>query len=86
MKAVIYAQNGDASVLQVVQRRLEEPAEVEVLVRVVASGVNPTDWKSRSGAFGRSPSEPTFPTTTAPGSSTTWDQESPASRLAIGSG
>jgi NADPH2:quinone reductase len=61
MRAVIYAHNGDASVLQVVQRPLEEPAEGEVRVRVVASGVNPTDWKTRSGAFGRTPAEPTVP-------------------------
>jgi NADPH2:quinone reductase len=61
MRAVIYAHNGDASVLQVVQRPLEEPGEGEVRVRVVVSGVNPTDWKTRSGAFGRSPSEPTVP-------------------------
>jgi NADPH:quinone reductase len=61
MRAVIYAHNGDASVLQVVQRPLEEPGEGEVRVRVVVSGVNPTDWKSRSGAFGRSPAEPTVP-------------------------
>jgi NADPH2:quinone reductase len=61
MRAVIYAHNGDASVLQLVQRPLEEPAEGEVRVRVFVSGVNPTDWKSRSGAFGRSPAEPTVP-------------------------
>jgi NADPH2:quinone reductase len=30
-----------------------------VRIRVSVSGVNPTDWKSRSGAFGRSPAEPT---------------------------
>jgi NADPH2:quinone reductase len=32
-----------------------------VRIRVVVSGVNPTDWKSRSGAFGAGPSEPTVP-------------------------
>jgi NADPH:quinone reductase len=61
MRAVIYTHNGDASVLQVAQRPPEEPAEGEVRVRIVVSGVNPTDWKSRSGAFGRSPAEPTVP-------------------------
>ena len=61
MRAVIYAQNGDTSVLQVVQRPLGEPGEGEVRVRVVVSGVNPTDWKTRTGAFGRSPAEPTVP-------------------------
>jgi NADPH2:quinone reductase len=61
MKAVIYENTGDASVLRVVERPLEEPAEGEVRIRVVVSGVNPTDWKSRSGAFGRSADEPTVP-------------------------
>jgi NADPH:quinone reductase len=60
-KAVIYSQTGDASVLQVAQRQVEEPAEGEVRVRVVVSGVNPTDWKTRRGSFGRSPAEPTVP-------------------------
>jgi NADPH2:quinone reductase len=61
MKAVIYENTGDASVLRIVERPLEEPAEGEVRIRVVVSGVNPTDWKSRSGAFGRSADEPTVP-------------------------
>jgi NADPH:quinone reductase len=61
MRAVVYSQSGDVSVLQVVQRQVEEPGDGEVRVRVVVSGVNPTDWKTRRGAFGRSPSEPTVP-------------------------
>ena len=61
MRAIVYANKGDASVLQLVQRPLEEPAEGEVRVRVAVSGVNPTDWKSRSGAFGGAPAEPTVP-------------------------
>jgi NADPH2:quinone reductase len=61
MRAVVYADHGDSSVLKVRERPLEEPAEGEVRIRVVRSGVNPTDWKSRSGAFGRKPTEPTVP-------------------------
>jgi NADPH2:quinone reductase len=61
MRAVIYPQIGDASVMQVVERPLKDPAEGEVRIRVVVSGVNPTDWKSRSGAYGGSPAEPTVP-------------------------
>ncbi|MET0852531.1 MAG: NADPH:quinone reductase [Candidatus Rokuibacteriota bacterium] len=61
MRAVIYAKTGDASVLQIVERPLEEPAEGEVRIRVVVSGVNPTDWKSRSGAFGSAAGKPTVP-------------------------
>src|SRR3954452_12504833 len=61
MRAVIYANTGDASVLQVVERALEAPAKGEVRIRMVVSGVNPTDWKSRSGAFGSAAGEPTVP-------------------------
>ena len=61
MRAVIYANTGDASVLQVVERAAMEPAEGEVRIGVVVSGVNPTDWKSRSGAFGSAAGEPTVP-------------------------
>src|SRR4051812_33362886 len=61
MRAVTYSNAGDASVLQVVERALEEPAEGEVRIRVMVSGVNPTDWKSRSGAFGSAAGEPTVP-------------------------
>jgi NADPH:quinone reductase len=61
VRAVIYANTGDASVLQVVERPLEEPAEGEVRIRVMVSGVNPTDWKTRSGAFGGAVGEPTVP-------------------------
>jgi NADPH:quinone reductase len=61
MRAVIYANTGDASVLELVERAAMEPAGGEVRIRVVVSGVNPTDWKSRSGAFGRAAGEPTVP-------------------------
>jgi NADPH2:quinone reductase len=61
MRAVIYTNAGDTSVLDVVERPKPEPAEGEVRIRVVVSGVNPTDWKSRSGAFGGAPGEPTVP-------------------------
>jgi NADPH2:quinone reductase len=61
MRAVVYANTGDASVLQVVDRPMEDPAEGEVRIRVVVSGVNPTDWKSRSGAFSGAAGEPTVP-------------------------
>jgi NADPH2:quinone reductase len=52
MRAIVYSQTGDASVLQLVERPLPEPGAGEVRVRVVVSGVNPTDWKSRQGATG----------------------------------
>nr|WP_246314606.1 NADPH:quinone reductase [Kineococcus aurantiacus] len=36
--------------MRLVDRPLPEPGPGEVRLRVVVSGVNPTDWKSRSGA------------------------------------
>ncbi|MEV4472288.1 NADPH:quinone reductase [Nonomuraea sp. NPDC049504] len=50
MKAIIYRGTGDAGVLQLVERDLPEPGPGQVRVRVAVSGVNPTDWKTRSGA------------------------------------
>jgi len=50
MKSVIYSRTGDSSVLRLVERDVTEPKPGEVRVRIVVSGVNPTDWKSRLGA------------------------------------
>jgi NADPH2:quinone reductase len=50
MKSVVYSRTGDPSVLQLVDRDVIEPGPDEVRVRVVVSGVNPTDWKSRRGS------------------------------------
>jgi NADPH2:quinone reductase len=47
--AVVYQETGDASVLHLVERDVHEPGPGEVRVRIVRSGVNPTDWKSRTG-------------------------------------
>ncbi|PZG15642.1 NADPH:quinone reductase, partial [Micromonospora craterilacus] len=47
MKAVVYEDTGDPSVLQLVDRPVPEPGRGEVLVRIAYSGVNPTDWKAR---------------------------------------
>ena len=49
MRAIEYTQNGDADVLQLVERNAREPGAGEVRVRIAVSGVNPTDWKSRQG-------------------------------------
>ncbi|WP_028049451.1 NADPH:quinone reductase [Cellulomonas sp. URHD0024] len=49
MKAVVYDRTGPSSVLTVVERAPREPDADEVRVRVVVSGVNPTDWKARRG-------------------------------------
>jgi NADPH2:quinone reductase len=50
MRAVAYDHTGDSTVLRVVEREKRDPGADEVRVRVVVSGVNPTDWKSRAGA------------------------------------
>ncbi|MGW4073009.1 MULTISPECIES: NADPH:quinone reductase [Streptomyces violaceusniger group] len=52
MKAIIYRDNGDPDVLQLVDRDLPVPGPGEVRVRIAVSGINPTDWKARSGASG----------------------------------
>lgn len=49
MRSVVYTTPGDSSVLELVDRDLPEPGPGEVRVRVVVSGVNPTDWKARAG-------------------------------------
>jgi NADPH2:quinone reductase len=54
MKAVVYERQGAAAeVLKVVELPRPEPGPGEVRVRVSFSGINPTDWKGRSGATPR---------------------------------
>jgi NADPH:quinone reductase len=48
MKSIVYSETGDPSVLRLVDREIPEPGPGEVRVRVIVSGVNPTDWKNRS--------------------------------------
>jgi NADPH:quinone reductase len=61
MRAITYTRPGEPSVLELAERPIPEPVEGEVRIRVLVSGVNPTDWKSRSGAFGRASDGPTVP-------------------------
>jgi NADPH2:quinone reductase len=49
MRSVVYSKPGDSSVLTLEERPLPDPGPGEVRVRVVVSGVNPTDWKARAG-------------------------------------
>jgi NADPH2:quinone reductase len=47
MRAVVFTEPGPSSVLTLVDRDVPEPGPGEVRVRLVRSGVNPTDWKRR---------------------------------------
>ena len=55
MRAALYRHSGPASVLDVEEVETPEPAAGEVRVRITASGVNPTDWKTRAGMTGGPP-------------------------------
>lgn len=50
MRAVVQHSFGGPEVLRVEQLPKPQPLPTEVLVRVHAAGVNPVDWKTRSGA------------------------------------
>src|SRR3954451_24967908 len=47
MRAVVFSEPGPSSVMKLVEGDLPEPGPGEVRVRLVRSGVNPTDWKRR---------------------------------------
>jgi NADPH:quinone reductase-like Zn-dependent oxidoreductase len=49
MRAIVQHSFGGPEVLELDERPLPEPIATEVRVRVQAAGVNPVDWKTRSG-------------------------------------
>lgn len=51
MKAIRIHSYGDAGVLSRDEVPVPVPADDEVLIRVIAAGVNPADWKIREGRF-----------------------------------
>jgi len=53
MRAAVYRTTGDADVLEVTDIKRPGPGPGQVRVRLHASGINPTDVKSRSGATPR---------------------------------
>ena len=50
MRAISYRRAGGPDVLELLDLPVPDPGPGEVRVRVAYSGVNPTDWKSRSAA------------------------------------
>ncbi len=50
MKAAVINEYGDNSVVQIIDVDRPKPQAGELLVKVHAAGVNPVDWKIRSGA------------------------------------
>ncbi|OII09069.1 NADPH:quinone reductase [Curtobacterium sp. MCBA15_008] len=52
MRSIVYARHGASGVMTLVDRPVPEPGLGEVRVRVVVSGVNPTDWRARAGGPG----------------------------------
>lgn len=53
MRAAVYSELGPPDVIRVVELPDPEPGPGEVRVRIHFSGVNPTDWKSRSAGPGK---------------------------------
>ena len=62
MNAVVFDAPGDADTLRTARMPVPSPVISELLVRVVAAGVNPIDAKTRAGA-GVSAQIPSFPST-----------------------
>jgi NADPH:quinone reductase len=48
MRSIVYTASGPSDVLQLIERPIADPGPGEVRVRVIVSGVNPTDWKRRA--------------------------------------
>jgi NADPH:quinone reductase len=61
VRAIAYSRGGAPSVLELVNKPVADAGPGEVRIRVVVSGVNPTDWKSRRSASAETPTEATVP-------------------------
>ncbi|MEA2686911.1 MAG: NADPH:quinone reductase [Actinomycetota bacterium] len=77
MRAVVYSETGGPEVLRLVDRAEPEAGTGEVVVRVAVSGVNPSDWKVRTGSR---PGEPTRSPETVP------NQDGAGTIVAVGAG
>ena len=63
MRAIVYTEYGDADVLRLEEIAQPEPGPGQVRIAVRAVGVNPLDWKLRSGGMARdaAPEGPQIP-------------------------
>ncbi len=52
VKAFGYRSNGTPDVQEFLEIDMPTPLPADLLVQVRAAGVNPVDWKIRSGAYG----------------------------------
>jgi NADPH:quinone reductase-like Zn-dependent oxidoreductase len=50
MQAIVLTEYGDANQLQLTDWPEPEPGAGEIKIRVASAGINPVDWKQRSGA------------------------------------
>jgi len=51
MKRIIYENYGDPDVLKIADSEIPQPQSDEVLVKVMAAGINPVDYKIRNGSL-----------------------------------
>ncbi|MEJ1921099.1 NADPH:quinone reductase [Microbacterium sp. KHB019] len=61
MRAIVYASKGDSATLTLTEREKAEPGADEVRVRILVSGVNPTDWKARASSGAPMPFDEVVP-------------------------
>jgi NADPH2:quinone reductase len=79
MRAIAYSEHGDTPVRRLVDRRVPAPGPGEVRVAVHISGINPTDWKSRSRLTVRGSFDEVVPNQDGAGVSTASARASPGS-------
>src|SRR4051812_33716820 len=61
MKAIIVRQYGEPSVMKVEEVPTPEPSGTQVLVKIIAAGVNPVDTYLRTGKHAHAPRLPYTP-------------------------